>query len=205
MPPRLMAITPADSIPPHLASLLPALSQWIDAIHLRWPGVTTRQRYEWARTLAAIAPRPLLIMNDRVDLALAAGLDGVHLREDGLAPRDLPPKIRPPLVGVSRHGLEGVLASEGADYLTVSPLRPTPSKPASHVLGEEGLVRLCGASKVPVLGLGGIEPEDLGWVLGAGAWGVAVLRGILGAENPVARARSYREALTEALEKGMTS
>ncbi len=198
-PPRLIAITPVGLCAEELAAWLPGLAPWVDAVHLRWPHLSPRENFERAVRLAAVDPRPALLINDRFDLALAAGLEGVHLRDDGIAPSDLPASARPRWVGVSRHDLAGVRRSGGADYLCVSPVRRTPSKPGATPLGEEGLRTLCRAATVPVLALGGITLADLPGVLKAGAHGVAVLRGILGARDPLEAARAYRQALKESL------
>lgn len=194
--PQLLAITPAELDPLRLRELLPALYGLVDAIHLRWPEQSAREIFERARTLARSSPRPLLLLNERADLALASGVEGVHLRDDGIPPEALPAALRPRLLGVSRHDEEGMSSLHGADYVVVSPVAATPSKPMATPLGKENFARLVARATCPVLALGGMRPRDLGWVLRCGAYGVAVLGGILGASDPVARARAYRAALT---------
>lgn len=197
--PRILAITPADQDPNELRELLPALCGLVDAVHLRWPHMSARERTTHARSLAVLKPRPALILNERADIALASGVEGVHLRDDGIPPWDLPAALRPLLVGVSRHDAEGLRALRAADYAVISPLFSTASKPQSIPLGLKGLRSLVTQAECPVLALGGIQPEHLEQVLACGAYGVAVLSGILGAADPPARAREYREALLAAL------
>lgn len=198
--PRILAITPAGLDPLRLRELLPALYGLVDAVHLRWPEQSAREIFARAHVLARISPRPLLLVNERADLALASGVEGVHLRDDGIPPEALPAALRPRLLGVSRHDEEGMSSLRGADYAVLSPVAATPSKPMAPPLGEESFTRLVARASCPVLALGGMRPRDLGWVLRCGAHGVAVLGGILGAADPVARAREYRAALTAALE-----
>lgn len=199
--PRILAITPADQDPNELRELLPALCGLVDAVHLRWPHTSARECHTQALSLARQKPRPALILNERADIALASGVEGVHLRDDGMAPRDLPRSLRPPLVGVSRHDAKGLRALQGADYAVLSPLFATSSKPGGVPLGLEALRSLVAQTECPVLALGGVQPEHLERVLACGAYGVALLSGILGAADPAARAREYREALLAALSR----
>lgn len=200
--PRILAITPADLSPLRLQDLLPALIGLVDAVQLRWPQLGAREFFERASALARISPRPWLIVNDRADVARASGVEGVHLRDDGIPPAALPEALRLELVGVSRHDEGGMRSLHGVDYALLSPVRTTESKPGATPLGEEGFRRLVVGTTRPVLALGGMRPEDLGWVLCSGGHGVAVLSGILGVEDPPARAREYRAALSAALASG---
>jgi thiamine-phosphate diphosphorylase len=196
--PRIIAITPADLDLASLRALLGPLFGLVDAIHLRWPQLSAREIVRRASALAEMEPRPRLLLNDRADLAVAAGVEGVHLRDDGIPPAALPPRLRLPLVGVSRHDAAGVRMVEAADYVVVSPVAATPSKLQAKPLGRAGLRALVDACSRPVLALGGIEPDDISWVLHSGAAGIVVLRGILGAEDPLERARAYRRAFSAA-------
>lgn len=182
-----------------LRELLPELWGLVDAVQLRWPRMSARECYSHARSLAQETRRPALILNERTDIALVSGVEGVQLRDDGIAPSMLPASLRPSLVGVSRHDARGLRKLEGADYALLSPIFPTRSKPGATPLGLGQLQILTKETRTPVLALGGIRPEHVESVLGCGAHGVAVLSGILGAANPAARAREYKEALLAAL------
>jgi thiamine-phosphate pyrophosphorylase len=192
--PRLLVITPPepDSVP--LRAVLPDLAESVDAVLLRWPGLPGRAYVARARELTAISPRPLLLVSDRLDVALAAGADGVHLRDDGLPPARVR-RVAPDLVvGVSRHDLAGLARAAGADYATLSPVYATSSKLGAPPLGLEVLERACAASPVPVVALGGIDAPRAAECRARGAWGVAVLSAVWRPEDPVAAARGIRRA-----------
>jgi len=170
-------------------------------VQLRWPRMSVHESFFQARALAQVKHRPALILNERADLALVSGVEGVQLRDDGIAPWELPPSLRPSLVGVSRHDARGLEKLQGADYALLSPIFATDSKPCATPLGLEQLRSLAKGARCPLLALGGILPEHVEAVLRCGAHGVAVLSGILGAADPAAGAREYREALLAALRR----
>src|SRR5262245_50345834 len=118
-----------------------------------------------------------LIVNDRLDVALACGSDGVHLRGDSMpvaAARRLAPP--PLLVGRSVHSVDDAVRAAGADYLIAGTVFPTPSKPGvERHLGLEGLSAITRATAAPVLAIGGITTERIPGVLAAGAAGFAAI------------------------------
>lgn len=120
-----------------------------------------------------------VVVNDRIDVALACGADGVHLRADSVsvaeARRLLPP---PRLVGRSVHSVQEAVAASGADYLIAGTVFPSASKstrPSAELLGIEGLRAIVSATEVPVLAIGGITPDRIERVLAAGAAGIAAI------------------------------
>lgn len=153
----------------------------------------TRQVRELTRRVGAG-----LLVNDRVDVALAAGAAGVHL-----ARRSLPPeavrRLVPPgtLVGVSVHSVEeAVQAVEaGADYVTFGSVFPTRSHPGAQPRGLDELARVVEAVSAPVLAIGGITADNAPLVARTGVAGVAVISGVIGAPDPRAAAEALREAL----------
>lgn len=118
-----------------------------------------------------------ILVNDRVDVALACGADGVHLRGDSMpiaAARRLLPEPR--LVGRSVHTVDEARASAGADYLIAGTVFPTMSKDvAAPTIGVEGLRRIVQAAATPVLAIGGVTPERLEAIAATGAAGVAAI------------------------------
>lgn len=128
---------------------------------------------------------PLLI-NDRIDIALACEAAGVHLGQN-----DIPPAIARDLlgpdaiIGVSAHNCEEALAAEkdGADYLGVGAVFPTNSKDDASEVGLNMLKEIRKISKLPIVGIGGIKAQNYVQVRAAGAQGAAIISGILGAEN----------------------
>jgi thiamine-phosphate pyrophosphorylase len=152
----------------------------VDAVQLREKDLDDRDLYGLARLARSVFPPPgRLLVNGRLDVALAAGADGVHLPADGVPIAPLRQRFGPrALLGRSTHRIEEVLAAReaGADYVTFGPVYPTPGK---AVYGEPpGLAGLARAAAVglPVYALGGITLDRLGEVAAAGAAGAAGIR-----------------------------
>jgi len=129
------------------------------------------------------------LVSARCDLARALEADGVHLPAQGLpiaaARRHLGPRA---LIGRSTHSPAEAAAAAGADYLTFGPLWATPSKAGlGEPLGLEALAAL--DAPAPALGLGGVTPARAPALAAAGAWGLACIRGVLGAPDPAAAAQ----------------
>jgi thiamine-phosphate pyrophosphorylase len=118
-----------------------------------------------------------VVVNDRIDVALAAGAAGVHLRGDSVpvaVARKLLPAPR--LVGRSVHRAAEASAAAGADYLIAGTVFSSPSKPgAVELIGIDGLRAIVRATTVPVLAIGGITPDRIAAVLDAGAAGIAAI------------------------------
>jgi len=168
------------------------------AVQLRDKGATTRDMIELGRALLAIT-RPAgvpLIVNDRADVALAIGADGVHVGQD-----DMPPPLARAILGPER--ILGVSAGtvdearqaerEGADYLGVGDVYGTPSKAdAGTPIGVAGLAEIARAVSIPVVAIGGITLDNAAATIQAGAAGVAVLSAVIGAPDPEVAARQLR-------------
>lgn len=174
------------------------------AVQLRDKQATDEQLYEQAIRLADIAHEhdALLIINDRFDVALAAGADGVHL-----GPEDLPVEVvrlhagEDLLIGYSADApLAGVLAAgAGADYLGVGAVYGTHSKPGleDEAVGPQRVAEVLHAAGLPGVGIGGISPENAADVFATGA-GVAVLSAVMHAERPGEAVRRLVEAYRRA-------
>jgi thiamine-phosphate pyrophosphorylase len=118
-----------------------------------------------------------VLVNDRLDVALACGAAGVHLRGDSVPP-DAVRRIVPAsfVVGVSVHSLaEAVAAAPSVDYIVAGTVWPTPSKPSAATIGPEGLSRITAAVRVPVLAIGGVTLDRLAETARAGAAGAAAI------------------------------
>jgi len=130
-----------------------------------------------------------VVVNERLDVALACGADGVHLRGDSISPARAR-SMAPPgfLVGRSVHAAdEAVHTAAGADYLIAGTVFPTSSKPDLHaLLGLEGLATIARSVAVPVLAIGGVSMERIGAVADAGAAGIAAIGLFLGEGAPLA-------------------
>ncbi|MGZ8392380.1 MAG: thiamine phosphate synthase [Gemmatimonadales bacterium] len=165
----------------------------VTSVQLRLKEASARDLAQAVRRLVHALRIPVLV-NDRPDVAIASGAAGVHLGLDDM-PVSLVRRIAPPgfVVGAS-VGSEAEAATAGdADYWGIGPWRATGTKEDAGIgLGADGFGRLRGlAGGKPVLAIGGVIPEDVPLVLGAGGMGVAVVSGILGAEDVEAAARRY--------------
>jgi thiamine-phosphate pyrophosphorylase len=140
----------------------------------------------------------LLIINDHVDVALAAGADGVHLGQEDL-PVEAARKIAPELIiGASSHSLKEALIAEkeGADYVNIGPIFPTRTKAdAGRFLGPEAIIEIGPQLTVPFTTMGGIKPDNIHSVLEAGARRVAMVTGITQAANITERVQHLRETI----------
>ncbi len=181
-------------------AVLAALRGGVDWVQLREKGGPAAGLYETALRVVPEARRrgAGVLINDRVDVALAAGADGVHL-----AARSLPPAVARSLIsggmllGVSVHSLEEArrAVEAGADYVTFGHVYPTASKPGLPPRGVRELARIVEAVPVPVLAVGGIDAANVSEVLATGASGVAVISAILEAEDPEEAAARLRRAV----------
>jgi thiamine-phosphate pyrophosphorylase len=139
------------------------------------------------------------VMNDRVDLALALDADGVHLGQDDLPPRLARPLLRPGMIlGVSTHSVEQArrAQADGADYVAVGAMFPTQTKPDFELVGPALVRAVRGEVRVPLVGIGGITPDNVGDVIRAGADGVAVISAVCAAPDPTATTRSFLRAIS---------
>lgn len=177
---------------------LAAVQGGATSVQLRLKLATPRELLAAARALVEHLPVPLIV-NDRLDVAMAAGAAGVHLGPDDLPVR-LARRVAPAgfVIGASVGGEPELAGGEGADYWGVGPWRVTGTKAdAGSPLGAPGFRAIAARSGgMPCVAIGGIRPEDVPDVLAAGGAGVAVVSGILGAPDPEAAARSYRERIT---------
>jgi thiamine-phosphate pyrophosphorylase len=166
-------------------------------IQLRDKTASPRQFYEAALEAQRVARQlgVTLIINDRVDIALVVDADGVHVGQD-----DLPPeKARALLgtgkiVGFSTHSIEQAVAADGfpVDYIAIGPIFPTTTK-ADHepVVGLEMIKKVREHISKPLVAIGGITLDRASDVMAAGADAVAVLSGILEAENITQQAKKF--------------
>ncbi len=138
------------------------------------------------------------IVNDRVDLAIAVGADGVHLGQDDLPARAARPLLRPGMVmGRSTHSLAQAreAQAEGADYIAVGSMFPTRTKPDFQLVGPELIRTIRPQTKAPLVGIGGVTRENVAEVIRAGADGVAVISAVCGATDPAAATREFLAAI----------
>lgn len=189
----------------HEALARQALAGGADVIQVRDKGASSHALFHAVAAVAAACEehRAACIVNDRPDIAVAALAHGVHGGLNDLAPRAARTVIGPARwVGATAHSVAEAQAAQNQpiDYLGVGPLFGTTSKNvAAPKLGLAGLRAIVAQATVPVIAIGGIEPHQVADVIAAGAHGVAVLGGVVLADDPTAATARYRHALDEVL------
>ena len=188
---RLYLVTDEACLPPGrdlFDAVEEALQAGVTLVQYREKNGPGKGMLEKARRLIALCHKynvPLLV-NDRLDIALLSGADGVHLGQDDipvaearrLAGEDF-------LIGATAHNVEEALAAEaaGADYLGCGAVFATHTKKDTVPLGLDGLQAIRQAVRIPITGIAGITTENYQQVLATGADGVAVVSGRLGADS----------------------
>jgi thiamine-phosphate pyrophosphorylase len=167
-----------------------AVTAGIDLIQVRERDLETAQLVDVVGDLVEIArgSATRVVVNDRPDVALACGADGVHLRSDSIPPAAARAVAGPGmLIGRSVHRLDEAVEHRAAvDYLIAGPVFPTASKPgAGSLLGEGGLRQLTNAVSVPVLAIGGVTVERVARIALTGASGVAGIGLFLPSASPM--------------------
>lgn len=195
---RLIVITDRDLAAPR--DLTDVVARCLDAgapaIQLRDKHATARELYEQATALRTLTRRydALLFVNDRLDVALAADADGVHL-----GPHDIPVadarRLSPAhfLIGTSTDDPDTArrLQEDGADYIGCGTVYATTTKAdAGDAIGLDGLDRVARAVRVPVVGIGGINPARAADVARTAAAGIAVVGAVMAAQDPAAAVRA---------------
>src|SRR5262245_13654713 len=178
--------------------IAPALDAGLPAVQLREKGLPGRQLLALAERLrsATVRTGALLLVNDRIDIAVAAGADGVHLG-GGSVPVEVARALLPTgaLVGVSTHAAAEA-ADTTADFAVFGPVYATPSKAAyGPPQGEARFLAAAATAHVPLLAIGGVTAAHVPALRAAGAAGVAVIRAILAAEDPAAATYELLSAL----------
>lgn len=174
-----------------------AIEGGVTLVQLREKDLTGGDLLVLARQLRGVCgQRALLMINDRPDVALLCGADGVHLGERGLpaaAVRQLLPATM--LVGQSVHSVSSARQADldGVDYISVGTIFPSPSHPEIEPAGLGLLSNIASRLPIPVLAIGGITPVNAASCRQAGAAGVAVISTIIRAEDPALAAAALLE------------
>lgn len=178
-------------------ALLPALvAAGVDGFQVRAKGLPDRELLAFARQVIAAGDGAAIVVNDRVDIALAAGADGVHLGIDDLPvaqARSIAPGL---LIGGTCRNRAAALAARdaGADYAGFGPIHTTTSKEGlPEPLGVDSLT--AAADVLPLIAIGGLTTPSVSAVRRAGAHGIAVIGAIWDQPDPVAAAHTLAESL----------
>jgi thiazole tautomerase (transcriptional regulator TenI) len=197
------AIVPVDALPGIAKA---AATGGVGAVHLREPYLSDDALAEMVKavTEALAETDALVLLNGRPDLAELPGIGGIHLPERMLGTLPVGPASlsERPLVGVSVHSADAArtAAVAGADYVIAGHVFQTGSKPGQAGRGLRFIEEVTGSVSIPVIAIGGITPDNVTDVMTAGAYGVAVLSGILAAADPAQAARDYRRAIDATLD-----
>lgn len=187
-----------------MARVAGLIHPYVDAFHLREREKTARELLEGiAMLLAAGVPVDRIVVNDRADVAAAANVRGVQLAHHSLEVSDVKkwfPQLR---IGRSVQSLKEAVEAEeqGADYVIFGHVHETASKPGVPARGLEQLRLLASRVRIPVIAIGGVKPANVAETLEAGAAGIAVMSGILGAADPIQEAAAYHRCLRRGREQ----
>lgn len=178
-----------------------ALQGGARVFQLREKTMSTRELVATARRLGEIIHQAggTLIINDRADVALVSGADGVHVGQSDMSPADVRKIVgNDRIVGVSVSSVEeAILAQqEGADYLGAGAVFATTTKPDASVIGLNELRKICKTVNIPVVAIGGITIENIDQVMASGAGGIAVVSAVVSAPDC---AEASRTLLTRVL------
>lgn len=188
----------------HLEVARAALAGGATLVQLRDKGATAAALFRLAAALLPLCRQAgvPLVVNDRLDVALAAGADGVHLGQDDLPAAEARRLLGPDrILGVSAATPAEARAAEqaGADYVGVGPVFPTATKPdAGEAVGLKALAAVRAAVAIPVLAIGGITAANAGAAVAAGADGVAVISAVSRAPDMAAAVRDLARAVAAA-------
>jgi thiamine-phosphate pyrophosphorylase len=173
-------------------------------VQLREKDADTGEFVELARALHRLL-KPLnipLLINDRVDVALAAGVEGVHVGQSDMLPEDVRRLVGPDaIVGLSVDTEAELLDAQNrpVDYLGIGPVYPTQTKKdvKGTPWGPDGLARAMGLSSIPLVAIGGVQRENVRAIAGSGVSGIAVVSAICSAPSPAEAARELAWAMKE--------
>lgn len=180
-----------------------ALKAGVKAVQLREKDLPTRDLLDMAYRMRELTARynARLFINDRADIAMCVNADGVHLGQSSMPAYAVGKVVGDRMmIGVSTHNLDEALTAEreGADFITFGPIYPTPSKlKYGKPVGVESLKKIAERVVIPIFGIGGIKPDNAKEVVNAGAYGAALISGILGETDIKSATKKYLKTLGE--------
>ena len=189
---------------PLLETVAAAVAGGVTLVQLRDPDAPTRQLVETGRALVALLrPRGVpLIVNDRVDVALAADADGVHVGQSDMRTADARALIGPDrILGLSITDPSEMRPADLAsvDYLGVGPIYLQATKAdAAPPIGPEGLAAIRALTRLPIVAIGGVGPANAELLIRAGADGLSVVSALMAAPDPAGTARTLIETIARA-------
>jgi len=172
------------------------LAPFIDFIHIREKYRTAQEIIKATQLLIKEnIPTDKIIINDRVDIAHAEGIGGVQLAYHSLESRTVREQFPRLRIGKSVHSVQEAQEAEagGADYVLFGHIFSSTSKPGLEPRGVQALKNVVNEVALPVIAIGGITPQNVHEVRGAGAAGVAVMSGLLDAHDPIQTLKNYQK------------
>lgn len=191
---RLYVVTEARASRGDLPAFLEAiLAAGADVVQLREKEAEAGDLLRWAEVFRAATEQneALFVLNDRPDVAVAAGADGVHVGQNDLPPEVTRRLVGPDLlIGLSTHGEEQrAAAPHEADYVCVGPVHATPTKPGRPAVGLDAVRAAAVHERRPWFAIGGVDPQTLPEMVRAGARRVVVVRAVTEADDAAAAVR----------------
>jgi thiamine-phosphate pyrophosphorylase len=171
-----------------------SLDAGVEIIQFRDKESSDRDFFETGKKIKKLTEgkKVLFIVNDRVDMAVALGADGVHLGQDDIPVEKAREALgKNKIIGLSTHSLEQIreAAEKGLDYVAVGPVFATPTKPGYKAVGLELVAKAKKELNIPVVGIGGINESNINEVMNAGADKAAIVRAVLSADDPFEAAK----------------
>ncbi|WP_078381602.1 thiazole tautomerase TenI [Sutcliffiella halmapala] len=195
---QLHVITDGKKTKEELVVILSSIHPYVDMIHVREKQRTARELMKLIEALLDKGvPAGKLIINDRVDVAHTLGLRGVQLAYHSIGVSQVRRCFPTLLIGKSVHSFEEVKQAEheGADYVLYGHVYSTSSKEGLQPKGLSELVGKIASLSIPVIAIGGITPEKVFELKSCGVSGVAIMSGIMDAENVVEATKAYKSSL----------
>ncbi|MGP4079872.1 thiazole tautomerase TenI [Pseudalkalibacillus sp. R45] len=208
MKPELHVLSTGSQPIETISEIAGAIHAHIDFIHIREKTWTAKDYVKAIEQMTENGvPLEKIIVNDRVDVAVAMKAGGVQLAHHSLEVARVRESFPLVKIGCSVHSVEEAVKAQeaGADYVIYGHIFETASKPGLEPRGLKQLDVLCREADLPVIAIGGIKPENTAEVLEAGAAGVAVMSGVLNAEDPLEAVKMYRGKMHVKEEENATS
>ncbi|MFC2948365.1 thiazole tautomerase TenI [Virgibacillus sediminis] len=204
---ELHIISTGRQSPETFASIAAEINEYVDVFHLREKAWSDRDMVEAIELLQSKGiPPEKIVVNNRTDVAHVTGVRGVQLAHHSIDVSSVRSAFGHLSIGCSVHSVKEAVsaADQGADYLLFGHVYPTSSKPGLAPKGLTGLRQVVRGASVPVIAIGGITPENTRGTIQNGASGIAVLSGVLLAEDPVKKAKAYKEEIRRVAEDEQT-
>lgn len=183
-----------------------AVAAGVKAVQYRNKNGTTKEMYDEALALKVLCKSILFLINNRLDIALAVGADGVHLGQDDMPYSEARRMLgKQKIIGITVHNIEEAKEAErmGADYLGISPVFSTSTKPdAGKPSGVELIRKIKKEISIPVVAIGGINLKNASEVVAAGSDGLCAISAVVASHDVASEIKKFQELFRGRLEAG---